>query len=125
MRKLGQTGKIIAIAAALGLVTAVLVYLYVSGLAAVPEAEPVQLAQVVIAKQDLTPRTVITPDVVRIAQVPVDTIHPKGSRIERVMANSTKACPCSSRRSHRIKHHCLPLQPFLKKRETMYRLPLM
>lgn len=79
MRKLGQTGKIIAIAAALGLVTAVLVYLYVSGLAAVPEAEPVQLAQVVIAKQDLTPRTVITPDVVRIAQVPVDTIHPKAA----------------------------------------------
>lgn len=76
---MGQTGKIVAIAAALGLVTAVLVYLYVSGLAAGPETESIQLAQIVIAKHDLPPRTVITPDMVRLAEVPVNSIHPKAA----------------------------------------------
>lgn len=73
---MGQGGKMLAIAMVLGLITAVLVYLYVGRMTQVqPAQHKPQLAEVVVARQELPPRTVITPDMLKLERVPVELIH--------------------------------------------------
>ncbi len=73
---MGQGGKLLVLAAALGLLTAILVYFYVGDLTQGQIAsQEQQMVNVVVARGELTPRTVITPDMVRMQQVPMESIH--------------------------------------------------
>ena len=66
---------ILVIAIVLGLVTSFLVYGYVSALSDRPQRQEARVA-VVVAQADLRPRSVISPGMVRIAEVPLSAVHP-------------------------------------------------
>lgn len=69
-----STKTLLVIAIGLSLATSLLVYNYLRDTAGHPKNEAGQ--SVVVATQDISPRTIITPDMVKTVQVPPDLVAP-------------------------------------------------
>ncbi len=76
MRLLSGKGAILA-AIALGMVTSYIAWSYVNQ---ANSKQPVDMAPVVVATQAIDPRAVITPDMVRVQQLPAEAVHPQALR---------------------------------------------
>ncbi len=72
MRLFVGKGAVFA-ALALGAVTSFIAWRYVDQ---ATQAQPVEMASVVVASVPIEPRTVITPDLVRVQMLPVAAVHP-------------------------------------------------
>ena len=76
MRLLGGKGAIV-LAIALGALTSYVAWRYVDQ---ATQTQPVEMAPVVVAAGPITPRTVITGDMIRVQQLPAEAIHPSALR---------------------------------------------
>jgi pilus assembly protein CpaB len=85
----GRTGKaVLFLALLLGLISAVLVYVYLSQAGGEKTAASGETKPVVVAKQDIPVATRITADMVEIKEVSVDAVHPDSfSTTEGVVGN--------------------------------------
>jgi pilus assembly protein CpaB len=85
----GRTGRaVLFLALLLGLISAVLVYVYLSQAGGEKTAASGETEPVVVAKQDIPVATRITADMVEIKEVSVDAVHPDAfSSTEGVVGN--------------------------------------
>jgi Flp pilus assembly protein CpaB len=76
MRLLGGKGAVVA-AIVLGALTSYLAWHYVDQ---ANENKPVETAPVVVAAMPIPARTVVTPDMIRVQQLPLEAVHPAALR---------------------------------------------
>jgi pilus assembly protein CpaB len=76
MRLLGGKGAVVA-AIVLGALTSYMAWHYVDQ---ANQTQPVETAPVVVASGPIPARTVITPDMIRVQQLPIEAIHPLALR---------------------------------------------
>lgn len=77
MRLFGGRGAVIA-ALALGALTSFIAWRYVDQ--ASQTQQPVEMAPVVVATAPINPRTIITPEMVRVQRLPAAAVHPTAAR---------------------------------------------